>query len=88
MVDYTFNYMVCPVADVQTALMFAFIGLFVFILLMISIKLIKIPFFSIMSGLGLILFGVVAMGCHHLIGVIICVLGIGAIIYELVEISG
>jgi hypothetical protein len=82
-VTTTFNYVSCPTGDVQTALLFAFLGIFLFALLVISMKLLKIPFFTIMAGIAFIFFGVISMGCHHIIGFSIVILGMGAITYEI-----
>jgi len=78
----TFIWNTCPNDTTQDVFLFIGIGFFMLAMLWFSEKLIRIPFFTIMVGIGFIAYSLVMMGCHITLGLVILSFGVGVVLFK------
>jgi len=72
----------CPDDTIQSVLMFAFIGIFMLAMLWFSEKMIRIPFFSILIGIGMLFYSFTLYACHLTLGYMTSAFGVGIILFK------
>ena len=68
-----------PTSSGVTFSAFVFLGIFLLALLLVSVLWVRVPFFTIIVGMGFILFGGILCSVSALFGVIVIVFGCGCI---------
>ena len=75
----------CYTDDIGETLLFAFIGLFILSIYLISHFFIKIPFINIILGVAFVFYSASMMLCYTYIGLALFTFGIILILWETIE---
>ena len=73
----------CPDQTIQSVLMFAFLGIFMLALLWFSERIIRIPFFTILVGIGMLFYSFTLYACHSSMGYMTTAFAIGVVLFKL-----
>jgi hypothetical protein len=80
--DNPFQYNTCP-TTFAGAILYFLVGAVILVFLIISESVIKIPFLTILIGLGVIIWSTMGLwGCSHIIGMIGIAFGVGIAIMK------
>lgn len=75
---------VCPSTSKDITI-FMFVGALLIALLVLSEVLITIPFFSIIIGIGFIMYSFTMFGCGQLFGWVVLAFGVGIVLWKAVQ---